>query len=187
MKLRDFFVANYKRFSVYKSQNVYILRQNFFYHFKMSAKEMLDQMKMIQNNLLKFIDEENDIEEHFQNIKEIFEDHQILDKYLVLVIHLIAQISNNHHQCSNFISKIERILLIFKEEMKNRFVNSALFYFFKNNKRILLFLIKEGIMTIDKYIFFRNDENKIQINEISALFFTRNQTIYFYRYTKKSN
>lgn len=119
----------------------------------MNINEMLDKMKMIQNGLLKFINEENDVEEHFQNFKGIFDDHEILNKYLVLVIHLISQVSNNHYRNKDFISKIERILLFFKDEMKNRFINSVLFYFFKNNKRILLFLIKEEIMTIDEYIF----------------------------------
>ena len=119
----------------------------------MNINEMIEKMKMIQSRLLRFINEENDIEEHFQNFKEIFEDHQILDKYIVLVIHLISQVSSSHYRNNDFISKIERILLIFKDEMKNRFVNSVLFYFFKNNKRILLFLIKEEIMTIDEYIF----------------------------------
>ena len=112
---------------------------------------MLAKFKEIQNNLLLYIDQGDNIEENFQNFIDFF-DSKSNDKYLILVLHLISQISNFHHREQDSIAKIEKILLFFKEEIKQKYINSVIYNIFKNNKRILLFLIKNEIITVDKYI-----------------------------------
>ena len=67
-------------------------------------------------------------------------------------MHLISKIENNYHRFPYFFSKIERILLFFKESVKKYFSNSEIFNIFKSNKRILLFLIEQRIIVIDEYI-----------------------------------
>lgn len=114
--------------------------------------EMINKMKEIQKHFLKYIDTEYDVEENYQNFITIFDDQQIIDKSLCLVLHFISNISYYHFHENNFYAKIEKVLLFFKSSIKNNFINSSIFNLFKFNKRILLFLIKNEILTIDLYI-----------------------------------
>ena len=72
---------------------------------------------------------------------------------LIEIIKIISQILN-HHRTTNFFIKIEQILSHFKENIKKTFSNSEIFNLFRHNKRILLFLFKEKILTINESIAF---------------------------------
>ena len=82
----------------------------------MGLTEELEIMKNIQINLLDLVDEENDIEECYQNILQLFEDHKIKDDqhFLISTLLLISKISNNHNRSTNFFVKISKIILYFK-------------------------------------------------------------------------
>ena len=114
--------------------------------------QYIEEMKNIQANLLNLLD--NDIEENFNNLCTIFEDLEIKKNLhkLKTILHLIVKISNNHYRRPYFFYKLERVLLLFKDEIKKYFSNSSIFNIFKNCKRIILFLLEENIMTFDKYI-----------------------------------
>ena len=75
---------------------------------------------------------------------------------------MINKISDNHQRVFNFIEKIERILKLLKADINKYFTNLEKFELFEGNKRILLFLIEEKIITIDETIFSRlaSEENK---------------------------
>ena len=120
----------------------------------MDPKEYLTKMGTIQINILDFIDEVDNPEDFFQNILLLFDTQQIKNSKLdlKLLFHFLLKISNNHHRFLDFYNKIERILQLFTNEITNFFSNSEIFKIFKNNKRILLFLIKEKLFIIDKYI-----------------------------------
>ena len=120
----------------------------------MNSKEHFDAMKDIQENILYFLEEENNSEENFIILQRKFNDTKIKDNLyeLLYLLHLISKIGNNHRRFSNFFSKIERILHIFKKDIKNYFPNSEIFNIFKNNKRILLFLSEQQIIVFDEYI-----------------------------------
>ena len=120
----------------------------------MSSKEYLDMMKDIQESILNFLEEEANSEENLLFLKDKFNNSKISDNQydLLSFLHLICTIGNNFHHFSNFFSKIERILLFFKEDIKKYFSNSEIFNIFKNNKRILLFLIEQHIIVFDEYI-----------------------------------
>ena len=93
----------------------------------MAAEQILEELKVLQSNILSFIDyEETYDDEKFQYLQEIFDDQKIKsdDKKLKLLLHLLLKISNNHHRGVQFFSKIEKILLIFKEDIKKYFSNS---------------------------------------------------------------
>ena len=68
------------------------------------------------------------------------------------LLHLLLKLSKNHFRQPTFFSKIEQILTFFTEDIKQTFTNSELFDFFKLNKRILLFLFTNNIITIDQSI-----------------------------------
>lgn len=115
--------------------------------------EYLGVMKKIQQNLLDLLDFEKNVEEKYQNLKNIFDDKIRNDhKIIKSLMHLILHISNDHNRTEGFFKKIEQILMLFKDDLQKYFTNSELFNIFKSNKRILLFLIEEKIMNFDEFI-----------------------------------
>ena len=120
----------------------------------MSFQAYLDTMKDIQDNILNFLEEEVNSEENFLILEKIFKDTKISDNIydILSLLHLISRIWNNSYRFPNFFSKLERILLIFKKDIKKYFSNSEIFNIFKSNKRILLFLIEQQIIVFDENI-----------------------------------
>ena len=120
----------------------------------MSSQEYLDTMKDIQENILYFLEEGANSEENFLILESKFNDTKISDNkyYLLSFMYLISKVGNNNHRFPNFFTKLDRILLFFKEDIKKYFSNSEIFNIFKSNKRILLFLIEQQIMVFDEYI-----------------------------------
>ena len=120
----------------------------------MSSQEYLNMMKDIQENILIFLEEEAKSEGKLLFLESKFNDTKKSDYkyYLLSIMHLISKIVNNFYRFPNFFAKIEKILLIFKEDIKKYFSNSTVFNIFKSNKRILLFLIEQQIIIIDEYI-----------------------------------
>ena len=120
----------------------------------MSSQEYLDMMKDIQKNILYFLEEEVNSEENLLILEDKFNNLKISDsKYGILpLLHLISKIVNNYHRFPNFFSKIDKILQVFKKDIKKYFSNSEIFNIFKNNKRILLFLIEQRIIIFDECI-----------------------------------
>ena len=92
----------------------------------------------------------------FQDFIQYLEDQKIRENphEIKLILHLISRISQNHHRTEQFFYKIEFILKTFKEEMKKFFSNFGIFNIFKSDKRILLFLFEEGIIILDKTIYY---------------------------------
>ena len=116
----------------------------------MTFEESLQEMKNIQEKLHDYLEDNG----NNTTLKDIFEDnryHEDLNE-LIPLLHFVLKIFNNHYRDENFCSKIEEILLFFKEDMKTKLSNSELFHIFKSNKKILLFLQQEGILTFDEQI-----------------------------------
>lgn len=128
----------------------------------MEIQEYLNEMKNIQLSIRNFLDNDEDDEENFRILTTIFKDQYIHDNKhkLKLLLHMIVEISNNYHRSSNFFSKIEQILLIFKEKITFFYSNWEIFNIFESNKRILLFLIEEKIIVIDEKIIKILNKNK---------------------------
>ena len=123
---------------------------------KMSKKDFLDEMKIIEIKFLEYLDNETNEEEIlFTSLKLILADFRIQDDLYKFksFLHLLMKISNNYHRKINFFEKITRILKLFKENIINYFSNSEIFNIFKANKRLLLYLINEGILIFDNNIF----------------------------------
>ena len=120
----------------------------------MNAPKYLTLMKDIQNDLLQFLEDDENNEENFQNLYNICTNQKINENLHMLksILHLITKITNGHHRNSLFYNKIDQVLAIFKDDIKKYFTNSEIFNIFRNNKRILLFLIEEKIMNINACI-----------------------------------
>ena len=130
----------------------------------MEIQQNIDLKKTIQSNLLEFIDDESSIEENYHNLITLFNVQKIQENpdELQSVLYLILKIANNHHRSPTFFSKIEKILLFFKDSIKENLTNKRIFAIFKSNKRILLFLMKEEILIPDSSIAYKMTEVKYQ-------------------------
>ena len=116
----------------------------------MSIERFLLKMKNIQNLFLKYIDCEYNEEENYLKLKKMIDESKIQDnpQELLELLHILINVSSNHHRVSNFFEKIIRILKYLKYPMKNNISKSALINIFKDNKRMILFLYEEKIIDI---------------------------------------
>ena len=117
-------------------------------------KVFLEQKKTTQSYILEFIENEIDSEENYEKLIRFIKAQNIIKdtENLLAILYLILAISNNHYRSSTFFNKIEKILLYFKEIITKNFSNDFIYIFFQENKRLLLFLIEEHILIIDKNI-----------------------------------
>ena len=117
--------------------------------------EYLKKMKKIQKRILNYIDQKDDSEDDLPNIKKILDNSKFLENKhdFIIILYFIINVSNNHHRGPNFFHKIENILSQLKSCINNFFSNSEIFYIFESNKRVLLFLFEEKIISIDQHIY----------------------------------
>ena len=135
-----------------------------------SVFEYLENIEDIQERILTFIEDENNKEENYQNILRLFEDQKILDSpsETKLILTLISKISDNHFRVPNFFSKIEQILLFLKDSITKNLSNYDIFTIFSNNKRLILFFLKEGIIKFDIDTFNNLIKNKKSLYDITS-------------------
>ena len=120
----------------------------------MEYQEYIEIKKRLQTSLLDFLSNDENTEEHFEQLISIINDQNIKDdaNEFRLFLYLINTISNNHYRHKNFLIKIENIILFFKKEIKIFLSNDEIFLIFKNNRRILLFLIENDIIQMNYFI-----------------------------------
>ena len=120
----------------------------------MNYKEYIEQMKNLQINLGKFLEEFDNVEENYIKLKKIILDNKIPENRIKFktFLFLLRSIAKNHNRRNNLIEKVERIINEYKTNIKHTLSNSELFEIFKNQKLILLFLLEEKIITIDQPI-----------------------------------
>ena len=123
--------------------------------FSMIIDEHYKKMKDIEEKLLKYLECEDENEENYENLIKSIKDKRILEDQheARLFLYLLIKIANSHHRNFFFFDKIEQVLKAFKEEIKKNYSNSVIFKVFKDNKRILLFLIEEKLIEVDEDIF----------------------------------
>ena len=120
----------------------------------MDFDEYLSKKKSFHKYFLDYINNEENCEENYDIVINLINEYEIKEDIneFRLFLHFIDDISNNHYRTKNFFQKIEKIILLFKEEFQKYLLNDDIFNFFKNNKRLLLFLIKNKILKIDNLI-----------------------------------
>ena len=120
----------------------------------MNFNERIEEMKSFQNYVLSFLNNDEQSEESYQNICELLAKHNFVTdtKELKPFVSILRNIFSNHHCSPNFYEKIFRIFNIFLENLKQIYSNFSIFKLFNKDKRILLFLIEKGVLTIDNKI-----------------------------------
>ena len=120
---------------------------------KMSIQEYLEEIQKVQSILLEFLEDEANVEENYQDLCDILKKVIIHDKNkLRLFLHLISSISKNHYDGQDLINRIFQIIEYLEEPIKKYLSNSEIFNSFKNNKRILLFLIDKKMIVFNEEI-----------------------------------
>lgn len=127
----------------------------------MDAQEYLENIKKIQKSLLEYLDEEGD-DDSYRSVCQIFNDQiKRNNKYEIKeTLQLILNIIDNHHRSTSFITNMQSLLVKYKDKIKQTLTNFELFEFFQDNKRVLHFLFKESIITMDQQIFEVINETK---------------------------
>ncbi|KAK8886902.1 hypothetical protein M9Y10_037935 [Tritrichomonas musculus] len=122
--------------------------------FDTKFENYINQKKELYDFLLEYIENEEEDDYIFQNFIKYVEDSELLKDHeeTKLLLRLILQISKYHYRTANFCGKIERILSQYQKEIKQTFSNLEIFEIFKNNKRILLFLLEKEIIKTDEEI-----------------------------------
>lgn len=149
-------------------------------------QEYITEMKLIHKNILDFVDSDEDLESKYEELGRVLNPTQIKkNKFgLIEILYIILCIANKHYRSYNFFDKIERMLLLLKEDIKNTFTNNEIYDFFQTNNRILLFLLQEKLLTIDKYVHEAIHRNILINNtpylEINAFMPNENQARYYF-------
>ncbi|KAK8854424.1 hypothetical protein M9Y10_016986 [Tritrichomonas musculus] len=117
----------------------------------MDIQQFVDSKIELQRIFLRYIDDPDSTENNFQHLIDCFksQDNFINQNELNEFLHFIAKVTKNHRRQSNFFERIEKVLIYLENHIKENFTNSAIFTIFKNCKSILLFLIKQKIITVD--------------------------------------
>ncbi|KAK8835638.1 hypothetical protein M9Y10_042353 [Tritrichomonas musculus] len=116
--------------------------------------EYIQCRQLIESSLICFIENQDDMEENYQNLIQIFNDYKISEKPddLKEILSIIISISNDFHRNLNFWEKIQKIILFFRDQIMKFWSNIERFHIFKTNKRLLLFLFDEKIVILDNQI-----------------------------------
>lgn len=95
----------------------------------------------IHNCLLEYLDNEDNVEEHFQNIQVIFEEQKIKENKheLKSVLHLILKIGNDYHCGSIFFPKIDKIFLFQRKYTKIFYKCRIIHHFQEQQTNSLIF------------------------------------------------
>ena len=113
----------------------------------------IDVYSRIQAKILNYIEEiqdenqDDDFKKPFDKLNIQKNDYDIKKLFLI-----IRSIIDNHHRNHNFFTKIEQIINYFKDDFKENFSNIELYNFFSNNKRIIIYLIQNEMLTVDESI-----------------------------------
>ena len=140
----------------------------------MIIQEYFAHMKEVYRKLLHFIENNDNGDNYFQELIKIIKDYKIPENqnYFKSLLHLIINISNNHHRGPNFFDQIFQILRYFHSKITRYFSNTEIFMIFESNKRLLLFLLDEKLMTMDEAIAYKLKNKKYRNAKYPQYFFT---------------
>lgn len=119
----------------------------------MSILAYLNAFKEIQKQILELL-ESNDYDKILQSLSKTLDDTKICanKETFQLLLHLIFQIGDKHPHTNNFFDKISQILKLIKSDIIKCFSADELLTIFGKNKRLVLILIDEHIITVNEEI-----------------------------------
>ncbi|KAK8837976.1 hypothetical protein M9Y10_035920 [Tritrichomonas musculus] len=130
-------------------------RQNTKNAFKnLDVQQYVDEKVKLYEALLEFLENPDDNNDDFQNlITTIYQQqYEKEPEKLEHFFQLLISIANNHQSGKLFYKKIMQIIEYYEDQIKKNFTNIKIFDIFKSNKILLLFLLENGVITIDEII-----------------------------------
>ena len=92
----------------------------------MEVQEIIENMKELQEKILEFIDDETEDEENpFEELKLYLDDFGIqeVQNGFIQFLQFLVKVANNHHRSPGFFTKIQQLLLLFKDQIKQTLSN----------------------------------------------------------------
>ena len=118
----------------------------------MEIELFIQKKKKLYSSLMEFFDNSENIETKTL-IKDFEKQENIKNKEeIISVLHLLSQIADNHHWLPNFLDKLRNIIHYLIQEIKSQITDFEIYKIFKNNKRVLLMLFEQKIITSDEQI-----------------------------------
>ena len=131
--------------------------------------QYIEDKKTLYSSIYSFIEnsDEESNKECFQNLTNLVKNQKIEEdgKEMLQFLNIIRSLGDNYHRDQYFNQKINQILLHYKDQIKQTLSNFEIFHLFENNKNIILFLLKNDILTITEQIY-KEILNKKEPNEI---------------------
>lgn len=152
-------------------------------------QQYLRKMKLIHENILQYLEKEDDENEDFQNLINYLDNQQINKKVYKLkaILNIISKIADHHYRYPILFDKIFKIIKNYKKTITKLIPKPDIFNIFSENKSIILFLFEEKIIEPNQKIanLFQTDEFK---NKFFPHFFLNELNPFFdENYVKKIN
>ena len=115
----------------------------------------IDDKKNLYSSILEFLEESDGYNnDGFQKLIDVIRNQQIEgnSEEMRRFLEIIKSIGENHHRDQHFNDEINQILEHYKDQIKQTLSNTEIFHIFENNKKIVLFLLKTNIITINDEI-----------------------------------
>lgn len=116
----------------------------------MKVNQKIEEM-MLYDYFIDYLDQERKSDRKFNNLNRILKSHIFISNSHEIgqFLALVQKVVHSHCHSTFFYDKIFRVLSILLDGIKQIFSNISIFEMFKYEKRILLFLIENKILTID--------------------------------------
>ena len=134
----------------------------------MEIEDYIQQKKILQKVILDYFEEHSD--EKYHKLITFLEEKRFKENVneLRLLIRLFLKIEKNYHHQQDFSKLVEQLFVNIKENIKHSFSNYEIFKIFKNNKRILLFLLRNNVILFDD----PNIQSILQKDHSQSLYFS---------------
>ena len=135
--------------------------------------------KKLYTSILEFLEssEDNDkpkiqcFERLTQIMKQQYKDGDI--EWMQEFLRIIKNVNDSHHRYPNFVRNIQELLQHYKDEIKQTMPNDDLFQLFQDDKLMIHFLLKNGIIIIISDKIYDQLVNIFECNLPSPLFICR--------------
>ena len=120
-----------------------------------SIQMFIKEKKNFYDNIVNYLENIDGIQgEYCYNLEEIINIQKIEGNRedIFQILQILKNIADNHHGVPNFIEKINKIILSFKDQVQQTFSNKEIFDIFQTNKKILLFLLENKIVILSEEI-----------------------------------
>ena len=109
-------------------------------------------LQYLENSDDNFDDTTKQLSIYFESITRN-NKHQVKDgEFMLEFLQIIKNISDNHHRDQNLVKKTFQLLQHYKNQIKQTLSNDEIFHLFETNKLLVLFLLKNDILTLTESI-----------------------------------